>query len=118
MSIIIGKTELDPTGAFGVTEDNLMSAVEMLGMIPHWILTIEEGADVKEKLAELYGFGELCFMFGGEVGADGGYSYPEDPDLPPLAKWDREQETIYQYSYGIVAIVYKDGRDTFVVRMD
>ena len=44
---------------------------------------------------------------------DGG----EDPDLYPLAKIERGDETFYQYQYGLVAIVQKDG-SSFCTRMD
>ena len=56
-------------------------------------------------------------------------SYPEDPDLCPYYKialaqpakegfYEAEEVTLFQYPYGIVALVYSGVRATFVTRLD
>lgn len=106
------KLEIDPCKAF--THINEKEVFEC-----YWV---REAAltdlDLVESLEKSYGFGKL-FKMGGKVLENGVYTYPQDDDLYPLIKITLESGcTFYQYASGIVAIVYPDGRETFVTRMD
>ena len=109
------KSKLDPHNKYEhlSVEDLRMS----LGSLPSWVMnpTFFE-FPLKEALDKQYGFG-LFETKGGKVSKDGIFSYPEDPDLYPIAEIIRGDETFYQYQYGIVAIIQKDG-SSFVTRMD
>lgn len=107
---------IDPLKHYPQTPNDYL--LELAGVIPKWVEDIPETSNVKDGLTRLYGFGNLFKMTGYTIHNDGKLSYPEDPDLYPLIKFDRKFETIYQYEYGIVAITYKDGSSTFVTRMD
>ena len=106
---------IDPSKKFeNLNKSDLMMS---LGYIPGWVVNQEFfEKPLKEALDLQYGFG-MFEMTGGEVTEDGVYKYPQDPDLYPLIKITRGEETLYQYQYGIVAIVQKDG-SAFVTRMD
>lgn len=93
--------------------------VEVLGLIPSFINDSDVvGKGFREALGEQYGFG-LYETTGGSISDEGVYSYPEDPDLQPLALYESPTEKCYQYDYAIIAIVSKDGSTpTFVTRMD
>lgn len=93
------------------------SIIEEVGLIWAWSKTKETGRWFKDHFDEQYGFG-LFEMKGGQVLDNGIYKYPEDPDLYPLLRVDDEDETVFVYPYGIVAIRNKTTRDTFVCRMD
>lgn len=109
-------TIIDPLSKYPDTDNKLI--VESAGMIPLWIDITPETTNLKDTLAKLYGFGNLFEMKGSIISKDGVLSYPNDPDLHPIIKFDRQFETVYQYPYGYVAIVYKDDQPTFVTRMD
>jgi len=106
---------LDPTDSYDV--DGYMLE-ELLGMLPYWVKETPEDEGLRESLEAKYGMGALFDMKGGVVKEDGTYCYPEDPNLAPYCKCERRNETYFQYDYGIIAIVYKDGRETFVSRLD
>lgn len=103
------------TDTHNTTERELM---DLCGFLLPWAVEVQEEEDLVKGLANSYGFGDLMPMTGGVVKEDGVYSFPQDPDLMPIATIEREQETMYIYFYGIVSIVYKDERPTFVTRMD
>lgn len=109
------KFIIDPTNSFNIGEGTIN---DILGILPLWVSEIPEDEDLKNGLEEAYGMGSLYSMTGGLVEEEGTYIYPSDPELKPLVRCDRVNETYYQYHYGIISIVYKDGRDTFVTRMD
>ena len=84
------------------------------GLIPYWVAEYTGEDTLKEHLDNCYQFG--LYEMGGTVTEDGTYQYPEDPDMPWLAKMSTKEGTLYQYLYGIVAIPTEDGY--FVTRMD
>ena len=100
---------------------------ELCGLIPIWLIDIPETSDVKQGLENCYGFGKLFKMTGHTTLSNGTYIYPvfnedeckcEAEILHPLIKYDRKQEIIYQYHYGIITIVPKDKSESFTTRMD
>lgn len=97
------------------SELDLHHAKEACGLPLFWAVNWPEIDTLEQHLACCYGF-PMLKMSGGSVATDGTYSYPEDPDLKPLAKVEFEEVTFYQYNYGIVAIV--TGESTFITRMD
>jgi hypothetical protein len=57
-------------------------------------------------------------MTGGTVAPDGRYQYPGDPDLYPLAKYESNDEAMYQYAYDIIAVIDKaTNQTTWVARI-
>jgi hypothetical protein len=105
---------IDPMGKYDHMDETTFHNV--IGWIPGWVFNAEfYDAPVKDALTEQYGFGELNSM-NGKLDEDGVYTYPEDPDLYPLIKMTRGDETVFQYPYGIVAIRNADG--DFITRMD
>ena len=93
--------------------------VPELGLIPSFI---KDGDPIKngfrDALETQYGFGTLYEMKGGSVSDTGIYSYPQDSDLEPLAKYETEKEICYQYHYGIISIVERATKTVFTTRMD
>jgi len=117
--------EIDPTGHFTdhiSNPDQLMFAnsnlFEACGFIPEWVINDRDHDDlnIKDMLETHYPYG-MFEMDKSVVDPDGTYHYPQDPDMFPLIKMKRGEETLYQYQHGIVAIVQKDG-SSFVTRMD
>ena len=108
------KVTLDPTGHYtfkmGVSRPRIINS---LGFILHWIANEERS--FQEQVTESYGF-PVFEMKGGTVDSDGKYSYPEDPVLAPLCKWERDGEVAYMYEYAIMAFI-KDGK-TFMTRVN
>ena len=114
MLLQYGLANLETNKEFNLDQ---YEVINILGYIPGWLGNIEfKDMTAKEALKEQYNFG-LFEMKGGEVTEDGTFKYPGDPDLKWIAKITRKDETIYQYYYGIIAIIDKDG-NTFVTRMD
>lgn len=105
---------INPTERLSVSE---LANID-LGILPYWVARVADGDNLIKGLEEQYGFGSLYSMEGGHITIDGVYKYPEDPDLYPVALIERRDEIVYFYKYGIIAIVYNDGRKTFVTRMD
>lgn len=103
---------IDPLNRFMDVDPQRL--IEACGLIPHWIDVTNEDS-FQKQIDDNYGFG-LYEMNGGEVGEDGVYRYPEDPDLYPYLKWERDGEVAYMYSHAIMSFV-KDGR-VFVTRVD
>lgn len=95
--------------------------LDSLGYTPYWLKdAIENGARTQDEYIQhclaCYGFGSYP-MTGGEVKPDGMYSYPDDPDMPPLISWRLPGGVMfYQYPYGIVA--FTDSAETYVARWD
>lgn len=94
--------------------DNLQ-AIEACGLVLPWAQSWDGAGSLKDYLAGRYGF-PMPEMEGGLVHLNGLYTYPDDPDLEPLAKVTFDSCVFWQYPYGIVAIVTPSG--TFVTRMD
>lgn len=90
-------------------------AVALCGLPLAWASRWDGTGLLKDLLAAYYGF-PMLEISGGTIGADGLYSYPEDPDLQPLAKIEFESCVYWQYDYGIVAIVSES--ETYITRMD
>jgi len=115
---------LDPTGHFTKHISSLeqktlakQNLAEACGLIPNWVMDYEyDDLNMKDMLQKYYPFG--MFPIPKTTVSDSGvFSYPEDPDLYPLVKMSRGEEIIYQYQYGLVAIVQPDG-SAFCTRMD
>lgn len=115
------KATLDPTSAFkGVSRDKLIGA---LGLIPQFgamaFLEHPEGSseDIYGSMVSAYGFGDMRHT-GGSVSPEGVYSYPEDPELPPLVVLQQEGSPtkVYVYQHAIIAVV--DSDNTIFSRMD
>ncbi len=88
-----------------------------LGLIPDWLSNDNYSELTATKaLSEQYVFG-INEIKESIVTEDGIMKYPGDPDLYPIAKITRKEEVVYQYWYGIIAIIDKDG-NSFVTRMD
>ena len=103
---------VDPNKQF--SHINPKTLAEGAGLIPTFIN--ENADDIVEEALLQYGFGGPP-MEGGTVADDGTYKYPQDPDLHPICKAELNNgETIYIYSYGIVAFV-SDER-TIMYRFD
>lgn len=92
--------------------------MEMMGMIPTFIHTAVSDPDssLADGMMEAYGFGGPP-MKGSTVSPEGVYSYPEDPDLFPLAVITTERGQVFIYHYGIVTIREPD-KDDITYRMD
>ncbi len=103
---------IDPTNSF--TDVDPQRLIEACGLIPYWVDVTDERS-FRQQVDDNYGFG-LYEMSGGTVDGEGVYRYPEDPDLLPYLKWERDGEVAYMYSHAIMAFV-KDGV-TFVTRVD
>ena len=115
------RSELDPTKSF--TNAPTERLVQAMGILPNWVADgLEAGcADIEaltEALAGYYGFGELHDLKGGEIAENGTYQYPEDPPMPPLAKIESADLSIYFYQHAKLSIVEKKSGDAFVTRMD
>ena len=110
------KLEIDPLNKYSETRQDHI--IESLGLIPQFVNNpMYVDKSLKETLDLSYGFG-LHKMYGGKVEEDGRFTYPEDPDLYPLAKMIRGNEYLYQYPHAIIAIWCADTESYFVTRMD
>jgi len=111
---------IDPTGAYGPKTQS--GILEQCGFIPAFAGNADYMTEsLFESLDKSYNFG-MHESHGGNVTDDGVFHYPEDPDLIPWIRIDREydgkKEHMYQYAYGMVAIK-SHGSDTyFITRMD
>ena len=98
---------------------------EAMGLIPYFIIEAATrgptGArEVLDYMNEAYGFGGPE-MTGGTIEEDGTYTYPEDPDLYPYAKFNLSGPEgsiadVFVYPYAIVAV--RDDKETLLTRMD
>jgi len=89
-----------------------------LGFLPNWLCNMDFlDFNAKDALERQYGFGSLHKFEETKIDENGVWFYPGDPPMLPLSKVTRGEETIYQYLYGLVAIVDKDG-NSFCTRMD
>lgn len=112
---IYTRSFVDPLDKFHHMTDN--EIYQTLGALPYWVIN-EQYMEIplKEALDKQYGFG-LYKSTGQTIEKDGTYKFPGDPNLYPLIKIERKDEIFYQYLYGMVVFVNKDGT-TFVTRMD
>jgi len=108
------KVTYDPTGYYRKAKCISTDTIKAhLGIIPYWITT--DDLSFQEQVTESYGF-PVFEMTGGSIDIEGNYSYPEDPTLRPLCKWERNGEVAYMYESAIMAFI-KDGV-TFITRVD
>lgn len=121
MSITL-SVKIDPLERYAShsNEEIIMSC----GHIPHWIFDdylkaaneTPEGA-FKKVIEDNYQF--VGPDLSGTVSHDGLYQHRSDPDLYPLICFDGEVETMYQYPYGIIAVISKDsGEVVYNKRID
>jgi len=92
---------------------------EALGILPYWVgeyVLLGPDMGIVNYMTERYGFGEL-WHFKGEVLEDGTYRYPEDPDLPYVAKMSTPNGNVYFYERAMLALPLPNG-EYFVTRMD
>ena len=105
----------ETASAYKVTVDRIL---QELGILLNWVTTRHKDETMRQALKRNYSAVSGMYpMTGGEINEEGIYKYPEDPDLVPLIKCIDGEETVYMYSYGIVAVVH-EGKETFVTRMD
>lgn len=106
---------VDPLFKFtDYTEEEILTS---LGFLPEWVINSEYfDKPLVKALDEQYGYG-LYESSSGSVTEDGIFQYPNDPDMYPLIKIQRGDETFYQYLYGMVSIVQKDG-SSYITRLD
>jgi hypothetical protein len=126
MTDTIMLTELDPLNGFRYYRDPVQEAlgrhdvffVDNIGWIPDFIYRalLAPAVPLAVSMLEAYQF-PLSPMTGGDVHDDGRYTYPEDPDLLPLAKITTARGIVYIYEFGIVAIC-ETGLDCVVYRFD
>lgn len=101
---------------------------EWCGFIPWWIRefnilstsSLIENGSLVDWLEERYGFGDLRYrhMESASISEDGTHSYPEDPDMPYIARIETKLGNAYVYPYGFVAIPQGKNNKHLVVRMD
>lgn len=91
---------------------------ELVGMIPTFILDAleHEAMPLHEAMNAAYQFASPE-MTGGTVHEDGRYSYPDDPDLYPIATFGTARGVVHVYLYGITAIC-ETGTAPVVYRFD
>ena len=106
---------INPLNHYEISDKDLINSC---GFLPLWAVDPDYlDQPIKQAMTELYGFGKLYEMKGGEVTDKGVYKYPDDPDLYPIVTIKRDHEIMHQYPYGIVAFEQDDGT-VFVTRMD
>ena len=116
----IGKLEksrlavlrIDPTGWFLLNGGVPQKMIGALGILPQWAAQAYDfDNNFKDALIHNYG----CFyggaMEGGTVDSEGVYSYPEDPDLYPLAVMTAPYTTdkVFFYEYSMVGVLTEAG---------
>ena len=109
------ETTFDPLKKF---QKHICSELlEACGLLPHWVVNPEfSHIPLKEAMETQYGF-PMIEMEKSTISETGVMRYPEDPDMYPMIKIVRGDETFYQYDYGVVAFVQNDG-SSYVTRMD
>ena len=101
-------------------ELNKERAIEAIGILPHWLdVAVNECNNMDEVITMmegLYGF-PMNEMKGGIVDPEtGAYTYPDDPDMMPLATAGTEHGMVHFYSYAMIAF---EGTDVYhMYRMD
>ncbi len=109
-------TIVDPLHKFPhINSDDIIAS---LGLIHGWAIGADEYSNFKDCLLDHYGQFYGGALTGGKVNEEGYYVYPADPDLIPLVKWEHKDEILYQYQYGIVAVVNKVNNEQWITRMD
>lgn len=91
---------------------------ELIGFIPEFIahaLSLPS-KPLHRGMMDAYQMGGAP-MTGGTVHEDGRYSYPEDPDLYPIATFATARGIVHLYLYGITAIC-ETGEDPVLYRFD
>ena len=103
---------IDPTGHFNAIKTNPHRLIASLGILPNWAgQAYDFDNSFKDALIHNYG----CFyggaMEGGTVDSDGIYSYPEDPELYPVAVMTAEYTTdkVFFYEYSMVGVLTEAG---------
>lgn len=102
--------KLDPCDKHRDKKWNFVMAI--IGSVPEWFITEEDKHGVLPKAIDIinknYPFG-FHPMNGITINEDGVFSYPDDPYIYPIVKFNWGDETIYQYEFGWVAIVDSNG---------
>ena len=101
-------------------EFNKARVIEAIGILPHWLdVSVNECNNMDEvvtMMEGLYGF-PMNEMNGGTVDPKTGtYTYPDDPDMKPLAVAFTEHGVVYFYSYAMIAFECMERFKTY--RMD
>lgn len=79
-----------------------------LGYIPDFLL-MSAADDAVDAIDENYQHGGGWHDFEGfDIDSHGIARYPGDPDLYPLAKYERNNQIIYQYKNGWIAVCNED----------
>lgn len=87
------------------------------------IFCTSEGETFKERGENGYQFGTNWSKCGepgnASITKDGVYSYPEDPDLYPIAEFTKNDDNVWIYQYGMVVVPDPDRKGMFLTcRMD
>lgn len=114
MTTIVLQTEFDPCGRYIHVHPNAIS--HALGYIPHWLFNPEfdESSIVEAIDAQYQHGGGWIPCEGFEHKGKGILAYPGDPDLFPLARYERttpngKTEVAYQYPHSFVMAMNDDG---------
>lgn len=112
--------EFDPTNHFSSTPFSIIA--DAIGIIPQWLNDYAAyPADLAIDMNYQHGGGWHSFE-GFTINPENGVlSYPEDPDLHPMVKYNRplwEHEDVYQYESGWVAVYNTKTKSLNVARID
>jgi hypothetical protein len=109
---------IDPTGNFeGASEPKIIGALGYLfPWCAEWVYAKGTGVytdtPLWDHLQDRYGFGSMHVLNGGTLTDEGGYKFPGDPIMWPIAKLEFDGTVAYFYQHGMVCV---DGKMT---RMD
>ena len=112
--------ELDPNEHFDMVPYSRI--MEVIGIIPNW-LAAEQALPADQAIHVNYAHGGGWYRVNGFTidPATGVLTYPEDPDMYPLAKFTRKawpNEIVYQYEYGYVAVFNTETYELNIARID
>ena len=111
MDLIISTDPLNKHNYY--TDDQIQ---ELCGLLSFWLISGQQ-LSLKSRLIDNYAFYSGP-MKGGTLTEEGVYSYPQDSDLYPLARFESEGEICFIFEYGIVGVYTKSDGETWVTRMD
>ena len=117
MDVKIIDVSFDPMGTHGIVTDELKQrALGACGMLYPWLIQGTQDS-MKDRLITAYPF-YIGEMKGGTLNEDGSYQYPGDPDLHALVKFETDIELCFVFEYGMVGVINKDTKETWMTRMD
>jgi hypothetical protein len=97
---------------------------ELLGVLPNFMNNLDPRS-LKDQMIEGYirSAGGPCYPTAeATITVNGVYQYPRDPDLFPIFVFFRDQERVFIYPHGLVAIVEVDENSNIInqycTRMD